>query len=65
MLVLLRATVAKGPASLRNQMPTILEDAAQNLTPRMRNLLDHLWREWKQLESKARGAPRCSAMRSL
>lgn len=44
-------TFAKGPASLRNQMPTILEDAAQNLTPRMRNLLGHLWREWKQLES--------------
>ena len=26
----------KGPANLRNQMPLILEDAEQNLTPRMR-----------------------------
>ena len=25
----------KGPANLRNQMPTILEDAEQNITPRM------------------------------
>jgi transposase len=43
-------TVAKGPANLRKQMPTMLEDAAQNLTPRMRQLLDHLWQEWKRLE---------------
>jgi transposase len=44
-------TFAKGPANLRNQMPVILEDAEQNLTPRMRSLLDHLWQEWKQLNS--------------
>jgi transposase len=44
-------TFAKGPANLRNQMPAMLEDADQNLTPRMRNLLDRLWLEWKQLES--------------
>jgi transposase len=44
-------TFAKGPANLRNQMPAILEDAEQNLTPRMRGLLDHLWQEWKQLNS--------------
>ena len=44
-------TFAKGPASLRNPMPIILEDADQNLTPCMRKLLDHLWREWKQLDS--------------
>jgi transposase len=43
-------TFAKGPANLRNQMPTILEDADQNLTPRMRNLLSRVWQEWKQLE---------------
>jgi hypothetical protein len=41
---------AKGPANLRSQMPTLLEDAEQNLTPRMRLLLDHLWQEWKELE---------------
>lgn len=41
---------AKGPANLRKQMPTLLEDADQNITPRMRKLLDHLWQEWKQLD---------------
>src|SRR5512147_36010 len=41
----------KGPANLRNQMPALLEDAEQNLTPRMRRLLDHVWQEWKQLET--------------
>ncbi len=44
-------TFARGPAKLRNQMPAILEDAAQELTSPMRNLLDHLWREWKRLQS--------------
>jgi transposase len=44
-------TFARGPAKLRSQMAAILEDADTNLTPRMRNLLDHLWREWKLLES--------------
>lgn len=44
-------TFAKGPANLRNQMPALLEDAEQNLTPRMRNLLDHLWQEWKGLNA--------------
>jgi transposase len=42
-------TFAKGPANLRNQMPAILEDADQKITPRMRKLLDHLWQEWKHL----------------
>ena len=43
-------TFAKGPANLRNHMSTILEDADQNLTPRMRNLLSRVWQEWRQLE---------------
>jgi transposase len=43
-------TIAKGPAHLRKHMPAILEDADQNLTPRMRNLLAQIWQEWKQLE---------------
>jgi transposase len=43
-------TFSKGPAKLRNQMASILEDADSNLTPRMRSLLDHLWQEWKQLD---------------
>jgi transposase len=44
-------TFAKGPANLRNHMPAILEDADENLTPRMRHLLAQLWQEWKQLET--------------
>jgi transposase len=43
-------TFAKGPANL-HQMPPPLEDANQNLTPHMRSLLDHLWQEWKSLNS--------------
>lgn len=43
---------AKGPAKLRNHMVWILEDAEQNLTFRMRGLLDHLWQEWKCLDSE-------------
>jgi len=42
---------AKGPANLRNRMPAILEDAEQNLSPRMRTLLARVWQEWKQLEN--------------
>jgi transposase len=42
---------AKGRTKLRDHMPAILEDAEQNLTPRLRNLLDHLWQEWKQLQA--------------
>lgn len=42
-------TFAKGPANLRNQMPTLLEDA-DDLTPRLRNLLSRVWQEWKQLQ---------------
>ena len=41
---------AKGPAHLRNHMAALLEDAEQNITPRMRSLLDGVWQEWKQLE---------------
>jgi transposase len=41
---------AKGPASLRRQMPEILENADQKLTTRMRRLLDFLWQEWKHLQ---------------
>src|SRR5512144_1095871 len=44
-------TFPRGPANLRHQMPAILEDAEQNLTPRMRHLLGRLWEEWRQLES--------------
>ena len=41
---------AKSPAKLRERMPDILENAEEDLTPRMRNLLALLWNEWKELE---------------
>jgi transposase len=41
---------AKSPAKLRERMPEILENADEDLTPRMRNLLAVLWDEWKDLE---------------
>ncbi len=44
-------TFAKGPIHLRRQMPAILEDADQDLTPCLRHLLDRLWQEWKQLQT--------------
>jgi transposase len=31
-------------------LPTVVEDCEQNLTPRLRWLLDRLWQEWKQTE---------------
>ena len=43
-------SLAKGPASLRRQMPEILENADERLTARMRRLLDFLWQEWKHLQ---------------
>ncbi len=45
-------TYRKGRAYLKRQMPSILEDADANLTPRMRYLLDHLWQEWKSIETE-------------
>jgi transposase len=43
---------AKGPASLRRQMPEILENAEERLSPRMRRLLDFLWQEWNGLQAQ-------------
>jgi transposase len=43
---------AQGPASLRREMPSLLEDAGQNLTPRLRRLLADLWEEWRGLIAK-------------
>jgi len=43
---------AKSPAKLRERMPEILENAEEDITPRMRNLLALLWNEWKDLESQ-------------
>lgn len=41
---------AKGPARLRSEMASIIEDADVKLTSRLRSLLVHIWQEWKQLE---------------
>jgi transposase len=43
---------AKTPAKLRMAMPEILENAENDLTPRMRNLLELLWDEWKMVEQQ-------------
>jgi transposase len=43
-------TFPAGPIHLRQHLPTVLEDAEQNLSPRLRWLLDRLWQEWKQIE---------------
>src|SRR6516225_9186829 len=38
------------PIHLRKNLPGVIEDAEQNLSPRLRWLLDRLWQEWKQME---------------
>jgi transposase len=43
-------TFAARPIQLRKNLPTVIEDAEQNLSPRLRWLLDRLWQEWKQTE---------------
>src|SRR6516162_2684002 len=35
------------PIHLRKNLPTVVEDAEQNLTPRLRWLRNQLWQEWK------------------
>jgi transposase len=41
---------ARTPAKLKTAMADILENAEADLTPRMRNLIDGLWSEWKLVE---------------
>jgi transposase len=48
-------TFAKTPAKLRIEMPGILENADNGLTPLMRNLIDVLWGEWKTVEQQIEG----------
>ena len=43
-------TFAARPIYLRKNLPTVIEDAEQNLSPRLRWLLARLWQEWKQTE---------------
>jgi transposase len=40
----------KGPATLRRQMPEILENADEQLSMRIRAVLAMLWEDWKELE---------------
>ena len=41
---------AAQPIHLRKNLPGVIEDAEQNLSPRLRWLLDRMWQEWKQIE---------------
>jgi len=43
-------TFAANPIHLRKNLPGMMEDAEQNLSPRLRWLLERLWQEWKQVE---------------
>jgi len=43
-------TFAARPIHLRKNLSAVIEDAEQNLSPRLRWLLDRLWQEWKQIE---------------
>jgi transposase len=43
-------TFPADPQHLRKNLPGVIEDAEQNLTPRLRWLLDRMWQEWKQVE---------------
>lgn len=45
-------TIAAGPAHLKRQLPSILEDAENLLSPRMRTLLLELRDEWAKLEEQ-------------
>jgi len=45
-------TFAAKPIHLRKNLPAVLEDATQNLTPRLRWLLSELAEEWKELEAR-------------
>lgn len=44
-------TFAVQPIHLRKNLPAVIEDAEQNLSPRLRWLLNRLWQEWKQIDS--------------
>ena len=43
-------TFAPQPKHLSKNLPAVIEDAEQNLTPRLRWLLNRMWQEWKQME---------------
>jgi transposase len=43
-------TFAAEPTHLRHNLLGVIEDAEQNLSPRMCWLLERMWQEWKQVE---------------
>ena len=43
-------TFAASPIHLRKNLPMVIEDAEQNLSARLRWLLERMWQEWKQVE---------------
>jgi transposase len=45
-------TFRQGRLYLRKNMPAILEDAEVTLSPRMRDILHDLWREWISVEAQ-------------
>jgi transposase len=49
-LVGLEACAGALPIHLRKNLPEVIEDAEQNLSSRLRWLLERLWQEWKQVE---------------
>jgi transposase len=46
---------AQTPAKFKAAMAEVLENADADLTPMMRNLIDALWSEWKQVEQQIEG----------
>jgi len=43
-------TFAAEAIHLRKNLPAVIEDAEQNLSSRLRWLLERMWQEWKQIE---------------
>jgi transposase len=48
----------RGPENLRQELPSLLEDAEQQLTPSFRALLTHLWQQWQYLDGQVEGMDR-------
>lgn len=48
-------TFAADPIHLRKNLPAVIEDAEQNLSTRLRWLLERMWQEWKQVEIDIKG----------
>ena len=43
---------AAQPIHLRKNLPGVIEDAEQSLSPRLRWLLNRMWQEWKQIDTE-------------